>query len=42
MGIVTVKGADWNGVMEAARKTFVVSDINLDELCDDLTGFNCI
>ncbi|XP_078359417.1 uncharacterized protein LOC144643901 isoform X2 [Oculina patagonica] len=23
LGIVTVKGADWNGVMEAARKTFV-------------------
>lgn len=25
LGIVTVKGADWNGVMEAARRIFVVS-----------------
>lgn len=26
LGTVSVKGADWNGVMEAAKKTFVVSD----------------
>ena len=25
LGTVTVKGADWNGVMEAARRIFVVS-----------------
>ena len=28
LGTVTVKGADWNGVMEAARKAFVVSSRN--------------